>query len=258
MKTKYSLILASFLIALFSCSEKKTTESGEIDLEGALAKAESRRKADPNASGGNTCLLAFQNKYDELLQEGDVLKATGFSKEKMETEYSKVLKNPEYHNYSFSFKNGRKRKSGIGKGLSMDDFVKVSGIKAMSLSDFENNFRAVSDEEMQAAKDIVNDAAEGNSEEADVNEAVKKAKGISSETVKKVGGGVLDAIKNVSKGYRTVEDLGESARWNIVTNELVVLQNGVIFTINSEVNDDTEINKKVAVELAKIILDKCN
>lgn len=258
MKAKYFLV-ASLFLALASCSENKGKKSGSdnIDLESAIENAESRRKTGPNASGGNKCLLDYQAKYDQLLSEADVITATGFSKNKMETKYNKVLKNTEYHDVKFKFKNGRISEKGITKGLALPDVVSVKGIKAMSLSDFENSYRAITDEEMKLAKDALNDATEGKSGDADA--AVKKAEelNVSKEQVKKTGGVLMDAMKEVSRGYRVVENLGDAARWNVVTNELVVLQNGVKFEISADISNDNGQNKSAAVKLAEIVLNKC-
>lgn len=261
MKAKYLLVLSLFM-ALASCSENKSTksDSGDVDLESAIKNAESRRKADPNASGGNKCLLDYQTRYDQILNEANVLTATGFSKDVMETKSNKSLKNPEYHEFIYKFKNGRvSKKPGITKGMALPDVVKVESIKAISLSAFENTYRAISDEEMQVAKDALNDAADGKSGDAEADAAVKKAEdqNVSKEQVKDIGGGIMDMMKEVSKGYRVVENLGDAARWNIVSNELYVLQNGVQFVILCDVNDDNEKNKSVAIELAKNILKKC-
>lgn len=260
MKTKYLFILSIF-ISLVSCTQNKSTKSNldNVDLESAIENAESRRKADPNASGGNKCLLDYQTKYDQLLSEAEVITATGFSKDEMETKYNRVLKNPEYHDFKFKFKNGRISEKGITKGLALPDVVSVKGIKAMSLSDFENSYRAITDEEMQIANDALNDATEGKSGDAEADAAVKKAEelNVSKEKVKKTGGVLMDAMKEVSKGYRTIEELGDAARWNVVTSELVVLQNGVKFEILADISNDNEKNKSVAVILAEIILNKC-
>lgn len=261
MKTKYFLMLG-LAIALASCSEKKgnKSNSGEVDLESAIENAESRRKADPNASGGNQCLLDYQTKYDQLLSEEDVLTATDFSRENMKTDYNKVLKNQEYHAFMFKFKNGRKdQKEGITKGFQVSDVVSVSAIKPMSLSGFEQNYKVISDEEMKVAKDALNDAAERKSGDAEADAAVKKAEdlNVSKEQVKKTGGKIMDAFKEVSKGYKKVENLGDAAVWNTVTNELYVLQNGVKFEIRSDISNDDEKNKSVAIALAKIVLNKC-
>jgi len=259
MKTRYFLI-ASLLLAFASCSENKGKKSGSdnIDLESAIENAESRRKTDPNSSGGNQCLLNYQTQYDQLLSETDVITATGFSKDVIEVKNNKALKNPEHHSFKYKFKNGRKR-TVSGMVLPIPDNITVGNIKPISLSVFESTYISISDEEMQVAKDVLNDAADGKSGEAEADAAVKKAEelNVSKEQVKDIAGGMMDAMKEVSKGYRIVEDLGDAARWNIVSNELSVLQNGVQFVILCDVNDDTEKNKAVAIELAKIILNKC-
>lgn len=260
MKTRYFLI-ASLFLALASCSENKGKKSGSdnVDLESAIENVESRRKADPNASGGNQCLLDYQTKYDALVSEAEVLAATGFSKNVMEIKNNNKLKNPEYHSFEYKFKNGRVSESGITKGIAMPDVIAVSSIKAISLSAFENTYKAIADEEMQVAKDALNDATEGKSGDAEADAAVKKAEelNVSKEQVKDIAGGMMDAMKEVSKGYRIVENLGDAARWNIVSNELYVLQNGVQFVILSDVDDDNETNKSVAIKLAEIVLNKC-
>ncbi|MFC2185762.1 hypothetical protein ACFCT7_00500 [Fulvivirgaceae bacterium LMO-SS25] len=261
MKAKYLFVLSLF-IGLASCSENKGNKTGSdnIDLESAIKNAEDRRKIDPNASGDNQCLLDYQSKYDQLLSEDNVITVTGFSKDVMETESSTVLKNPEYHSFEYKFNNGRMRNVPLlGRDLQIPDVVSVKSIKAISLAEFESTYRAISDEEMEVAKDALIDAAEGKSGEAEANEAVKKAEelNLSKEQVKDIGGGIMDAIKEVSKGYRIIENLGDAARWNLVSYEIYVLQNGVQFVILCDVSDDNEKNRSVAIDLAKIILNKC-
>lgn len=260
MKPRYVLI-TSLCLALASCSENKGKNSGpdNINLESTITNAENRGKADQNASGGNKCLLDYQSKYDQLLSEQDVLTATGFSKAIMTTKSSTVLKNPEYHSFEYRFKNGRVSESGITKGIAMPDVIAVSSIKTISLSAFENTYKSIADEEIQVAKNALTDATEGKSGNAEADAAVKKAEElkVNKEQVKETGGKILDVIKDVSKGYQVVENLGDAARWNIVTNELIVLQNGVQFKLDAKLSNDNEKNKSVAIALAKTILNKC-
>lgn len=260
MKLNYVLIIGFLMI--ISCSDKNnsTSNPGEIDLESAIENAESRRKADPNASGGNKCLLDFQSKYDQLLSEQDILTATGFSKDLMEIKYQKVLKNPEYHEVVYNFDNKRNAYiPALKMNADVPDVISVRSIKPMSLTQFENSYKAISEEEMQVARDMVDDVTEGNSGEADAEAAMQKAKeqNISNEQIKETSNVMMDAFKKVSEGYRVVDGLGDAARWNIVTNELTVLQNGVQFQIMSDLSNDLEKNKSVAIDLAKKILDKC-
>jgi len=261
MKTHFLVILIFFLI-IFSCSEKTGSKSNstDINLEDAIQNAENRRKSDLNASGGNKCLLEYQNKYDQLISEAEVLSATGFTKESLESEYKKTLDNPEYHSFKFKFANGRLKKFPFLKQkIKAPDNITIQSIKAISLAAFENSNKVISDEETKATKDVLKDVSEGNSGDAKADAAAKKAQelNVSKEEINKTGGDMLDAFKNISKAYSVVNDLGEAARWNTVTSELSVLQNGVQFVIYCDVNDDTEKNKSVAIELAKIILNKC-
>lgn len=261
MKTKY-LIIMMLTLTVFSCSEKENSNSNpaEIDLEGAIENAESRRKSDPNSSGGNKCLMGYQTKYDQLLTEAEILATTGFSKDVMETKYQKALNNPEYHEFIFKFKNKRMGKvKGLNREIELPDVVAVRGIKAMSTVEFEKNYKAITDEEMQNAKDALKDVTEGNSVDPDANAAMKQAEkqNVNKEQIESTSNQLLDTFKEVSKGYKVVDGLGDDARWNIVTNELMVLQNGVKFEIRTDLSNDVEKNKDVAIKLAKIILEKC-
>lgn len=259
MKTIYSITAAVIVsFSLYSCGNggEKKQNGNDINIEAVI----NSKSTDPNAKGDNKCLLDYQQKYDALLSESDVIAATGFSGKTPETKYNKALKNPEYHGFKYKFKNGRKGKvKGLDMQMELPDVVEIRSIKPMSLNAFNQNYRAISDEEMNVAKDVLDEVADGKSGDAEADAALKKAKeqNISKEQIKKTGGGVMDAMKEVSKGYRTVEGLGDAARWNVVSNELYVLQNGVQFVILSEVSNDNEKNKPVAITLAKIILDKC-
>lgn len=255
---KLSAAAAVLSLILFSCgnSDNKKQNGNDINLDAVI----NSKSNDPNAKGDNKCLLDYQSKYDALLSEEDVLAATGFSKDVMETKYNKVLKNPENHEFVYIFENGRMGKiPGIKSEMAVPDLVAIRSIKPMSLTTFNQSYQAATDEQVQAANDALKDIADGNSGDADADEAMKKAKeqNISKDEIKKTGGALTDVFKEVSKGYRAVEGLGDAACWNIVTNELYVLQNGVKFEIRTDISNDTEKNKSVAVKLAEIVLNKC-
>lgn len=260
IKLSWSCIL--FFLLLISCKsgDDKSETPGAVNIENAIAEAEARRGADPAASGGNTCLLAYQEKYDQLIGEQEVLDVTGFRADVMETKYNKVMK-PEYHSFDMKFKNKRKGKvRGLDIVMELPDVVSVGAIKSMSLNQFKDSYRVVSDEEMQAARDALNDMADGKSSDPEAAAALDAAEkqNVSKETVKKVGGGVLDVIKEVGKANTVVEGVGDAAVWNTVSNELYVLQNGVKFQVRAEVSEDTGKNKAIAMEIARRILKKCS
>lgn len=255
-----SVTLAAGLILAVSCSSEQKNGLAS-DMEEAIADIGKPGSPDPDASGGNTCLLEYQGKYDRLIEEADVLGATGFSKDAMETRYSKVLKNPVHHSFEYRFKNGRVGKTfGVSGEVELKDIVKVSSINPMSLKQFKDSYRIVTEQEMQAAKQALDDIAEGKSTEPDAKAALRKAEehNISKESVKKTGGGMLDIFREVSKANTDVSGLGDAAVWNTATDDLYVLQNGVKFEIKVNVSNDEEKNKAVALEIARKILAKCN
>lgn len=253
------MILTAALV--WACSGNKEGENtetmGGIDVEGAIKDAESRRKADPNASGGNKCLLDYQVKLDQLLTAEMVTRATGFSESGMDSTYRKIM-GPAYHEVQYEFKNGRKGKvRGLTGEYELKDFVAVGSVKPMSLTQFEDSYRVITEEEEKLAKDSFNDVVEGKSGEADEALNQLKKSDISKETIKKSGGALMSAFKEVSEGYRVEKGLGDAARWNITTHRMTVLQNGVQFELTVEVSNDTEKNRETAVAIAKEILKRC-
>ena len=251
---------AALILAACGGSEgNQKNKSGDLDLDGALSKIESRRKSDPNASGGNKCLLDFSSRMDDLLTEKEVLNATGFGTELLETNYSKHHSSPEYHTLSYLFDNKRMQTI-AGFTLPAKDNVSIQRIRPISLTAFQNSYRVITEEEDTALRDIIDDVADGNVQDADAKAAKEEldASGVDKEVVKDAMSSMADAFKEISKGYRSIEDLGDAAVWNIATKELTVLDNGVQFEVQVDVDDDVERNKTIAIILAKKILNKCN
>lgn len=259
MKMYLPVILG--ILSFTACTDNETSsQSVSGNLEKIIENAESQQRIDPKASGDNKCLLDYQTRYDQLLAEEDIIAATGFSKDVMQTKYQKVMKNPEYHEVVYKFKNKR-----IGKIPELDmemelpDVVAIRAIKPMSLAQFKGSYRAATDEEMELAKNEINKAVDGKSNNKEVDQAMDELnkKGIDKKTVKGTANIITDKIKEVSRGNREVEGLGDAANWNVVTNELTVVQNGVQFQILANLSNDPERNKSVALGLAKKVIEKC-
>ncbi len=254
---------ALFLIVLLivsSCKnqENNTPDGYTIDLDKAIEKAENRKQKDPNISGGNTCLLSYANRFNELLTEAEVLEATGFSKDNLEIDYSKVIADAAFHRLNYQFDNQRERTI-AGYTMPFKDNIQLQRIKAISLTQFNNAYRAITEEEDKIVKDVIKDIAEGNASGSDAKDAQKQldASGVDKKTAKDVMGTMADTFKEISKGYRNVEGLGDAAVWNAVTKELVVLDNGVQFEIQVDAKSGTDEDKNIAIALAKRILKKC-
>lgn len=143
--------------------------------------------------------------------------------------------------------------------FELPDVVRVSGIKVISLKHFRNNYRAVTAEEMAAAKQRLNDVVDGKGQSEEAKKAVDalEKSNVSKDEAKTAGGSMMSVFQQVSEGYRNVDNLGDAAVWNVVTNDLSVLQKGVEFTLQVEVSNDNDKNKEVAFDLAKKVLAKC-
>lgn len=254
-----ALIATTFNLIFVSCGNNDNNKIQE-GKENNIEIASNSLTVDPDAKGGNKCLLEYQQKYDQLLSETDVLIATGFDKGKLTTEYLKFLKDPNYHEYEFSFENGRVGKIlGTERVFEQNDYVKIRFIEEMSLNSFAYNYKAPTEAEIQETKDLVDDVIDGKIENENAKENVKKLeeKNVSKDQIKDTAGTLTDVFSEIAKGYEQIDNLGDAAVWNTKSAELHVLQNGVKFTLISNVSNDMGRNKEVALALAKIILNKC-
>ncbi len=244
---------------LLSCEgNNKLSVDDKKDLEAAIGNA-GYPDSDSGPAGGNKCLLQYQQQYDQLLSEADVLTLTGFSKSVMSTDYAKVMK-PEHHSFKFTFANKRIGKvKGIDHELELKDMVAVAGIKAMSLKQFKESYRIVTEEEIKLAKEALDNVVDGKSGNKDAEKAMEKATEhkVSKETIKNTGNDILGIIKEVSAANTVVTGLGDAAVWNFVSNDLFVLHKGVKFEVKVDIGSDGEKNKTIALQLANIILNKC-
>ncbi|MFB2119818.1 hypothetical protein [Parapedobacter sp. 2B3] len=261
-KNTFLIPMVAMGLAVSACGEGSNKSDGGkiggIDINDAIATAEKRREADPDASGGNKCLLAYQEKYDELLTKDMVLALTGFDESKMDVKYTKIMK-PEHHSVNYTFDNQRVRERG-GYTLPFKDNVQLGSIKAMSLKQFNDSYRALTTEEDALVDEVLEDMHEGKVADPDAQEALGnlEKQGVDKKTAKQATGVLRDAFKKVAEGYRKVEGLGDAAVWNVETRELVVLENGVKFDLQVDAKDTDDENKAVAIELARRLLDACN
>lgn len=261
MKTNYLVILLIFT-SLIACDKKQNTETsiGNLDLDSAIENAEKRRKANPDASGGNTCLLSYQNKYDQLITEKDILDLTGFSPETMEVKLKNNNKYPDSNEILYRFKNKRIGKiRGFTHELELPDVVIIREISSISANEFQKKYKAATEEDIENAQQIIKDASEGNINDPEAKNALKNAEQahVGKEQIQKAGNNLLGAIQEVAASYENYPGLGDLATWNPITQEIIVLQNGVKFSVYVDISNDMETNKKVAVEFAKLILNKC-
>lgn len=260
MKTK-QLLIVWIGILLFSCSDNAKTANNtqeNLDVNSVVGNS---KNLDPEAKGGNKCLLGYGSKLDELLTLDEVVSLTGFSKDIAEVDVEQTSKNPLFNYARYKFSNKRTEKIGSYNILTeVSDFVSVRNLDEMSMKQFDFEYKAITQEELDDLNQVTDDLIDGKIENSDVEDAVKQAEnaGVNKENMKKTSGAITGLFKEVSEGYRNVEGLGDAARWNVVTNELVVISNGVKFDVQVEISKDTEKNKELAIKFAQLILKKCS
>lgn len=245
---KNTLLIASFsMFAFYACN---SAENNSNNISGS-------NTIDPKSKGGNTCLLSFTEKYDELLTMDMVSQATGKDAGGMIFGYQKIAKSSKYHDVSFSWKTGRK-KNVSGLEVPVDDYVKLTGIDAISLNKFKMSYKAVSAEDAQVLKNTANDAIDGKSNNKSVNDGLKQLDdmGISKDEQKKKMESLTNSAQSMTQGFVAIENLGDAAVWNTKTHTMYVFKNGAMFELVVDLSDVAK-NKDIAIAISQMILDKC-
>ncbi len=260
---KLSLIFLSCAMTLASCSKaQQTKENEEVNLDDVISEVNKRRGADPDASGGNKCLLSYAGKMDELLTLELAGKLIGFSPEKAKTQYSKVMKNTDYHSLSYSWKNGRIGEISIlgGKPLKteMPDVVVLENLKAISMTQFRKSYRPPTDEEINQMKQVTKDVREGKVQNEEARQAQNKLDkmGVDKKTVGAASEKMEGLFTKAAKAYSDVTGIGDAASWNSFESKLYVLSNGVQFCVRVDIGDEAK-EKEKALIIAREILNKC-
>ena len=218
--------------------------------------------ADPKAEGGNTCLLGYADKLDQLLTLKMAADFAMLPAESAKVKYFNAMKNTDNHDVKYLWKSDRKRSMkdvGVDMVVPVSNLVQLNGIKKRSFESFKLTHRAPTDAELKQADKAMEDAFDKKSGNKKVNEQVEKLeemkvdKGTQKSVAKSMGG----AFAKVAQSYREVRGLGEAASWNAVERRLYVLDNGVEISVSVDLSDDDAVNEQKAIVLMKQLLSKC-
>ncbi len=248
MKVSIKDILLGSLL-LISCGQKNTSEATASEIMETSS-------ASVSSSNGN-CLLAYQDKYDQLLPLENIQKH--FTTDWKSTKKTYILnKNPKYRNhdtYTYSWPSERTRTMEIaGRKLTVpidnrvgltwvgDDLYKMSKKKS-DLENFQSFYRTPTKEELERAF-----------EEAD--KRVGEQKDVSKDQ-KNAAMGLAKGMAAQAK-FEQVSGIGDAAAWKPNDNELVVLVGGLTFQVIADVSSDANSNLELAKKLALEVLKKCN
>lgn len=240
MKIKLLLISLSF-IAFISCNDgNKSAEMGGMDLDSAMEIIDA---GSPKPKKGNKCLLSYVEKRDQLITAEEIIQLSGFSKDVLEVDETQTFSDPGRWEYAYNFNNKRiyKHTTPLGDvyNLETPDRFAIKDIRPMTEEEFKSKFRPASDEELDYAKESVQQE-------------------VQDEAAAELAGDLTTILAAIADGERRVNNLGDLAAYNIVTGELKVLKNGAMFEVAVDASEDPKVNQKYAFEMARMILDKCN
>lgn len=217
-----------------------------------------------STTSANNCLLTYADKLDQLLTAADAVAITGKPEAAMETKYSKVLKNTEYHEIFYKWPAEGRTKLYNGIKVPQGDMVVLGSMKKMTEEEFTAQHTARTQEEIQHTQETMNSemdkALEGQSSSDKANKAAKKLNdmGVEKSTTKAVTATIGGVFAKIAAAYVPVSGVGDAATWNSESERLYVLTGGVKFELGVNISDDTTINKEATITLAKKLLSKCN
>ncbi|CAG5006189.1 hypothetical protein DYBT9275_03753 [Dyadobacter sp. CECT 9275] len=251
---RFIVVLAFASFCQFSCGGSTSDNAQKTSL--------TELPADPKAKGGNTCLLGYANKLDQLLTLQMAADFAGLPAGSAEIKYFNSMKNTDNHDVKYSWKSDRKRNMkdvGVDMVVPVDNMVQLNGIKERSFESFKMTHRAPTDNELKQADQAMDEALDKKSGNKKVNEQVEKLDEmkVDKNTQKSVVKGMGGVFAKVARAYREVQGIGDAASWNAVERRLYVVDNGVEISVSVDLSDDDAVNEQKAVVLMKQLLAKC-
>lgn len=241
-----STIISLLMITLFSCGGSQNEVS---DSEGTPNEV----PADVNA----TCIYDYMDKYDQLLTLEMIKKHYNGELSKAKFKYDKSAEpgSQDTDKALYSWESGRtKQMKVMGMALEVpvpyeiglkwlgSDLFMIKGL-ATPKENFEQFYRNVTKEEADAAL-------------VKAKEKMVEDGRTTSEQAQQAGS-MAEGISNYDN-HEKVTGIGEAAAWVISESHLVVLVGDKTFQIAANIGDDKEVNKNLAVALAKEVLARCN
>ncbi|TDE18018.1 hypothetical protein [Dyadobacter psychrotolerans] len=253
--TTIQVILSALFV--FSCGGSASDKPKDV------AVSEIKESENMDSKGGNTCLLGYSDKLDQLLTLDAAAGFTALPANAAKVSYSKVMKNTASHSIKYSWIGDRKRSmkdAGMDMVLPVKEQIELHGIKEKTLTEFKASHRAPTNEEIRKRDKAVNDALDGKSGKKEINENLEKLDKmkVDKSTQKGVAQNMGNVFAKVAMAYEDVAGLGDAASWNSFERRLYVLDNGVEISLSVDLSADESVNKKKAVLILTQLLSKCD
>ncbi len=232
------LLLALLSLLIGGCRQPKKQDPADTDT--------SINEAIDNLPG--EVMDKYNGKLNELLTLEIAAKTMGYEAAEAEIDYNKVLKNPKTHSIAFLWNKGREREIKMPAGGNITvpekDIIQLSGLEKTSLEDFNRNYRTPTAEELKRADQAV---------KARMKDMVAEGK-INSKQAGMMDGMATGLGRNLS--YEEIKGVGEHAKWNEKTKELLVYYRGLKFNILIETAEDEQTRKQKSINVAKTIISQ--
>ena len=208
-------------------------------------------------ASNSDCIFSYMDKYDELLPLETIQKHYKGDMSVAKKQYNKNTdpKRQKQDSYLYTWASDRTKTMEIlGQKMEVplenEIGIKWLGDDLYTIMSRENpvaSFKAFYHTPTQAELDDAFNKAE---------EQVSKNENVNMETT----GSAMSMAKGLAEGakYEDVNGLGNAASWDARDNALIILVGEKTFKIVCNVGADSEANKKLAIELAKEVLAKCD
>lgn len=231
------------IIACNNTQEKKGEKEVDLDINDVISKVQKDKPS--TAAEGKKIYEKYADNLDKLLTLDMVARITGFAKEKAKTDYSKVLKSKETHSIRYSWESGRMKEMEVMQRkmtIPQDDEVKLDWFKQISLEEFKQNYRSLTDEEKATAETAL--------KEAGIHEKDGSGNLASKMTEKSIKGLKVEEVPDISDYAAFVTTVFAG----VESKELKVYHSGIMFSLVVNLKDDAAFNERKAMELAKAIV----
>lgn len=195
-------------------------------------------KAAVPASFDGSALLATADELDQLLAIGDIAESVGIPAERIAKHLEDYDNDPSQKKLAYHWEVADAVSfttlSGEDISLPKHHSIGIANLRAMDLETFNQRYGTSGG--IKASIDaLVNDGAvDADVAIAQTNYLAEKAKDLSLESL---------------------EDVGESAVWELPTQVLHVFADGAAFTVTSNFGDDPIENKRRAIAFVKLIFE---
>ncbi len=193
----------------------------------------------------------FKGNIYTLLTLEMAAKVSGLPESDAEIKHSKAL---SLESIKYEWQSDRTRHVEISKGNPFEvprpNIIEMSWVKNTTLKQFKHDYHNPTPEELKRAEEVMNQKLKDLESDGKTDkESSDLASNIATNSISKFN---VNEVANVGDYAVFVN----SGILGVTTRDLKVFYNGLSFTLEVDLSDDSSYNDKKAIELAKIIVQQ--